>query len=146
MHQNCWMPRIITDWESVCELMWLMDGNRVNLHTQNCLRRHLYNSGGPNYVWHVDRYDKLKPFGICISGCIDGFSRKKKPLSPGIWGFIKYHGIMVCETMPKIVLYVWIHFILCKTFWLTCLKYLNSDKSPCLWINNWNILVIINIS
>ncbi|KAF3850691.1 hypothetical protein F7725_012463 [Dissostichus mawsoni] len=35
-----------------------------------------YHSMGPNYVWHVDGYDKLKPFGIGISGCIDGFSRK----------------------------------------------------------------------
>jgi hypothetical protein len=21
---------------------------------------------GPNYIWHIDNYDKLKPFGICI--------------------------------------------------------------------------------
>ncbi|MED6239288.1 hypothetical protein ATANTOWER_004438 [Ataeniobius toweri] len=28
------------------------------------------------YVWHIDGYDKIKPFGIAISGCIDGFSRK----------------------------------------------------------------------
>jgi len=28
---------------------------------------------GPNYLWHVDGYDKLKPFGMAISGCIDGF-------------------------------------------------------------------------
>ncbi|KAF3854595.1 hypothetical protein F7725_022650 [Dissostichus mawsoni] len=38
--------------------------------------RRTYHSMGPNYVWHVDGYDKLKPFGIGISGCIDGFSRK----------------------------------------------------------------------
>ncbi|KAL7374928.1 hypothetical protein ABVT39_009216 [Epinephelus coioides] len=31
---------------------------------------------GPNYIWHVDGYDKLKPFGLALSGCIDGFSRK----------------------------------------------------------------------
>ena len=24
----------------------------------------------------ISRYDKLKPYGICISGCIDGWSRK----------------------------------------------------------------------
>ncbi|KAJ8318742.1 LOW QUALITY PROTEIN: hypothetical protein KUTeg_003833 [Tegillarca granosa] len=30
---------------------------------------------GPNFVWHVDSYDKLKPFGIAINGCIDGYSR-----------------------------------------------------------------------
>lgn len=26
-------------------------------------------------MWHIDSYDKLKPYGICINGCIDGFSR-----------------------------------------------------------------------
>lgn len=30
----------------------------------------------PNAVWHIDYYDKLKYYGICINGCIDGFSRK----------------------------------------------------------------------
>ena len=29
----------------------------------------------PNYVWHVDGYDKLKPYGFCIHGAIDGYSR-----------------------------------------------------------------------
>lgn len=28
---------------------------------------------GPNYVWHADGYDKLKPFGLAIHGCIDGY-------------------------------------------------------------------------
>ena len=27
---------------------------------------------GPNYVWNLDGYDKLSPFGLCIHGCIDG--------------------------------------------------------------------------
>lgn len=27
---------------------------------------------GPNFLWHLDGYDELKPFGICIHGCIDG--------------------------------------------------------------------------
>ena len=31
---------------------------------------------GPNYAWHCDGYDKLKPFGFPIHGCIDGWSRK----------------------------------------------------------------------
>ena len=26
----------------------------------------------PNFIWHCDGYDKLKPFGIAIHGCIDG--------------------------------------------------------------------------
>lgn len=35
----------------------------------------MYQSCGRNYVWHVDGYDKLKPFGTAINGCIDGSSR-----------------------------------------------------------------------
>eukprot|EP00731_Ephydatia_muelleri_P032184 Em0023g691a len=31
---------------------------------------------GPNWCWHIDGYDKLKPFGFPIHVCIDGFSRK----------------------------------------------------------------------
>ncbi|XP_039626079.1 uncharacterized protein LOC120539766 [Polypterus senegalus] len=38
--------------------------------------RRSYHSLGPNYVWHVDGNDKLKPYGFAVSGCIDGFSRK----------------------------------------------------------------------
>ena len=40
------------------------------------LRRRDYVSPGPNFAWHVDGYDKLKPFGFAIHGAIDGFSRR----------------------------------------------------------------------
>ena len=33
-------------------------------------------SEGPNYTWHKNGHDKLKPFGFSVHGCIDGFSRK----------------------------------------------------------------------
>lgn len=28
---------------------------------------------GPNFVWHVDAYEKLSTYGFSISGCIDGY-------------------------------------------------------------------------
>ena len=31
---------------------------------------------GPNCAWHFDGYDKLKPYGFPIHGCIDGYSRR----------------------------------------------------------------------
>ena len=46
--------------------------------------RHNYVSQGPNFVWHVDGYDKLKPFGFCIHGSIDSFSRKIIWLEVGV--------------------------------------------------------------
>lgn len=28
----------------------------------------------PDFVWHLDGYDKLKPYGFAIHGCIDGLA------------------------------------------------------------------------
>ena len=33
-------------------------------------------SRGPNAAWHVDGYDKLKPYGLPIHGCVDELSRR----------------------------------------------------------------------
>lgn len=54
----------------------VMDPIGVELRRRRRLRRRTYRNLGPNYVIHLDGYDKLKPFGISIHGCIDGFSRK----------------------------------------------------------------------
>lgn len=40
------------------------------------LQRRRYVNPGPNFAWHADGYDKLKPYGFPIHGCIDGFSRR----------------------------------------------------------------------
>ncbi|PIK52036.1 hypothetical protein BSL78_11049 [Apostichopus japonicus] len=63
------------DRETVRNLLKLLDPEGVELRRRRRLRRRNYNGIGPNFVWHIDSYDKLKPFGICINGCIDGFSR-----------------------------------------------------------------------
>ncbi|XP_061600124.1 uncharacterized protein LOC133462737 [Cololabis saira] len=62
-----------------CDVMHLMgelDPLGKEKRSRRKFVRRSYHSNGPNEVWHVDGYDKLKPFGIAISGCIDGFSRK----------------------------------------------------------------------
>ena len=38
------------------------------------LRRRVYSVKGPNHMWHIDGNDKIKRFGLCISGAIDGWS------------------------------------------------------------------------
>ncbi|XP_030609254.1 uncharacterized protein LOC115796912 [Archocentrus centrarchus] len=53
-----------------------MDPRGVALRQARRLRRRNYFSKGPNFIWHLDSYDKLKPYGICINASIDGFSRK----------------------------------------------------------------------
>ncbi|KAI9513923.1 hypothetical protein NQZ68_038325 [Dissostichus eleginoides] len=52
------------------------------IHKRRFVRRG-YVTAGPNQVWHADGFDKLKPFGIAISGCIDGFPRRVMWLRSG---------------------------------------------------------------
>ena len=49
------------------------DGS-VNRSTRK-LKCRQYQNQGPNFCRHLDGYDKLKPFGFPIHGCIDGYSR-----------------------------------------------------------------------
>uniref|UniRef100_A0A0F8BN81 Integrase core domain-containing protein n=1 Tax=Larimichthys crocea TaxID=215358 RepID=A0A0F8BN81_LARCR len=53
-----------------------LDPRGVKQRQAGCLRRLQYFSRGPNFIWHLDSYDILKSYGICITRCIDGFSRK----------------------------------------------------------------------
>ena len=66
--------------------MWqrLRNDNKIGIsrETVRFALRIIYPDGvaqqprGPNFLWHIDGYDKLKPFGFCVHGCIDGFSRR----------------------------------------------------------------------
>ena len=46
-----------------------MDPEGSELRKAHRLRRRIYQNPGPNYSWHCDGYDKLKPFGFPIYGC-----------------------------------------------------------------------------
>lgn len=59
----------------VRQALHVIDGEGMELRRRRRLRRRQYSSKGPNYTWHCDGYDKLKPYGFAISGCIDGYSR-----------------------------------------------------------------------
>ena len=61
--------------ETIRILLQILDTEGVALRRRCRLRRRKYHTSGPNDCWHLDSYDKLKPYGICINGCIDGFSR-----------------------------------------------------------------------
>ena len=53
-----------------------LDPQNVDKRRRRRLRRRKYHSLGPNFVWHIDGHDKLKPYRISIHGCIDGYSRR----------------------------------------------------------------------
>ena len=57
-------------------LLSIVDPDGVDRRRRRRLQRRLYRGVGPNFTWHLDCYDKLNPYSICISGCIDGFSGK----------------------------------------------------------------------
>lgn len=68
--------QLIVSRDSVLRIMREFDPEGVNLRKAHRLSRRKYIASGPNYVWHVDGYDKLKPYGFCIHGAIDGYSRR----------------------------------------------------------------------
>ena len=74
------------------DLLQLLDPAGISIGKRKRLRKRQYVSKGPNYVWHNDSYDNLKPCGIAIDGCIDGFSRnftwleaKTTKSDPRVW-------------------------------------------------------------
>ncbi|KAB0795826.1 hypothetical protein PPYR_04655 [Photinus pyralis] len=75
MHLKCLQNGLVVTQQMVRILLQTLDPEGVEIRTRRRLRRRQYRNKGPNFLWHMDCYDKLKPFGICISGCIDGFSR-----------------------------------------------------------------------
>ena len=64
------------------EIMWkefCVNLIRKELHAlrrAHRLRRRSYMNPAPNFAWHVDWYDKLKPYAFPIHGCVDGCSRR----------------------------------------------------------------------
>ncbi|XP_063446834.1 uncharacterized protein LOC134726364 [Mytilus trossulus] len=75
MHSRCLQNVFIVQKEMVRILLGILDPSGVAARVKRKLKRRHYRSKGPNYIWHLDSYDKLKPYGICVNGCIDGFSR-----------------------------------------------------------------------
>lgn len=74
---------ISIDRESVRLILSFLDQDGVRARCQRRLRRRRYWSKGPNYTYHIDGWDKLKTYGLCIHGCIDGFSRRIMWLEAG---------------------------------------------------------------
>ena len=66
--------RLVVGKENVRELLNILDPEEVELRARRRLKWRQYITKGPNHLWHIDGYDKLKPFGFCIHGAIHGFS------------------------------------------------------------------------
>lgn len=67
---------LVIDRETVRIVLRHLDLDGVIARQRRRLKRREYRSKGPNYIWHLDGWDKLKQFGLSVHGCIDGFSRR----------------------------------------------------------------------
>ncbi|KAK3088506.1 hypothetical protein FSP39_019978 [Pinctada imbricata] len=76
MHEKCRQNGFNVKMNDVRLILKQLDPVGVEHRTARRFRRRTYFADGPNFIWHIDGYDKLKPFGLCISGCVCGFSRK----------------------------------------------------------------------
>ncbi|KAK5874644.1 hypothetical protein PBY51_019572 [Eleginops maclovinus] len=76
MHARCQEKGMSIRKEDVRIILSTLDPEGTERRRSRRLSRRAYFAKGPNFIWHVDSYDKLKPFGICINGAIDGFSRR----------------------------------------------------------------------
>ena len=76
MHQRLQTDNgLVVRRDAVRRVLRVLDPEGVEARLRHRLRRRTYRGKGPNRTWHIDGYDNLKPFGFCIHGCIDGYSR-----------------------------------------------------------------------
>ena len=76
MKQRCIKNQLNVSRGIVAQIMKELDSVGADAKRRRTLRRRLCYSKGPSWVLHLDGYDKLKPFGFEIHGCIDGYSRR----------------------------------------------------------------------
>ena len=53
-----------------------LDPDGVQNRAKRVLKRRVFKTPGPNFIWLADGHNKLKKFGITIYGFIDAWSRK----------------------------------------------------------------------
>ena len=113
MHLKCIQNNLRVPRDTVYEIMKILDPEGIAARKRHRLRRRQYKSKGPNFVWHIDSYDKLKPYGIAINGCIDGFSRN-----------IVWLEASTTNSDPKVVAYYYIQAVKRKA---GCPRRIRSD-------------------
>ncbi|KAJ7361962.1 hypothetical protein OS493_014610 [Desmophyllum pertusum] len=62
--------------DQVQDMMTILDYQGMQNRRRQALQRRVFFSKGSNWVWSLDRWDKLKEFDIYVYGGIDTFSRR----------------------------------------------------------------------
>ncbi|EDO30927.1 predicted protein [Nematostella vectensis] len=74
-----WLRRkfqLIVTRDTIMKCIRIIDPEGVERRRRRRLKRRKYVTPGPNFLWHIDGWDKLAPFGFFIHGAIDGYSRR----------------------------------------------------------------------
>ena len=71
MKYNVWVSK-----EDVRKAIKEIDPEGVDRQRSKVVHRRVYEFLGPGHIYHLDGNDKLKRWGLCIHGCVDGFNRK----------------------------------------------------------------------
>ena len=72
MHQKLLMDSFINDHQSVRLILKERDHVGVAEKSRHSLITRTYISTGPNHTYHIDEYNKLKPFKLLIHSAIGG--------------------------------------------------------------------------
>ncbi|CAB3999989.1 Hypothetical predicted protein [Paramuricea clavata] len=75
--------KLVVSQNTVRRALKLIDPDGVTRRRKHRLQRRRYKARGRNHLWHLNGYDKLKPFWFCIHGCIDVYSRRIMGLEVG---------------------------------------------------------------
>ena len=100
MHQKLRSKGLVVSRETVRVIIKSLDPAGVERRSGRKLQGRVHRCPGPNFTWHIDGYDKLKPFDFCIHGCVDGFSRKI------IWLFVASYYLKLLKenrVLPRLV-------------------------------------------
>ena len=110
VHQKLRQKGLVCDRETVRLIVLSLDPEGVDLRSKHKLIRRTYRSVGPNHLWHIDGYDKLKPYGLSIHGAIDGYSRKilwleatESNKDPKIVGHHYVNCLKTLKLVPKMI-------------------------------------------
>ena len=94
--------------DTVMKSLRIIDPKGAGCRKRRRLKRRRYVTPGPNFLWHVDEWDKLAPLGIFIHGAVDGFSRRILWLevnstnkNPSIIASHYFNAVLQLEGIPK---------------------------------------------
>ena len=74
IHQRCIKNGLMVSRIIAAQIMKHVDPI-AKTRRRRTIRRRLYYSLAPNWVWYLDGYGNLKPYDFEIHGCVDGYSK-----------------------------------------------------------------------